>query len=316
MSTMVASPIMYLIGSQGWNHLHHGPGADAETVEGPLHLLPVAAVDVEANTAWCGWGLRLITLRADALSTTWTAPAVTRSWGLTLARRGAYRRRVDGLEHIVDASTGFVQAPGQVVSTATSWTGVKELTTIEVRAATVEHLPGLRDGPGPIEVEPPVALSHRLLLRQIALDLDSLSIESAVLRLILRCVRPAASAGAIGRRSSTVAHRRKLVTDVLEVLNSSLSEPLGLLDLAQEVGSSPYHLSRVFRQVTGTTVSQYRTRLRVHAVVDRLDRGDHDLSAIAAATGFADHGHMTRAVRRHLGAAPSTIRQVLLEPRT
>ena len=116
----------------------------------------------------------------------------------------------------------------------------------------------------------------------------------------------------IGRRRTTAAARRRLVTDVLEMLNTSFCEPQGLLDAARVVGASPYHLSRVFREVTGLTLSEYRTRLRVHAVLVRLDQGAHDLAAVAAATGFADHGHMTRTVTGHLGAASSIVRQRLV----
>ncbi len=49
----------------------------------------------------------------------------------------------------------------------------------------------------------------------------------------------------------------------------------------------------------------------MHAVLERLDKGDHDLSAVAAETGFADHGHMTRTVTGLLGAAPSVLRSRL-----
>jgi AraC-like DNA-binding protein len=266
--------------------------------------------DLAISSEWCAGGIGLTTLRGASRPTTWTAPVMTTGWALILARRGGYRRRADGLEHIVDANTGFLRGPGQDVSTATFATR-HELTSLQIEAPFLDHLPDLTASRGPITVEPRVALAHRMLLRGLEESPEAMSIESAVLTLVQQCLRPSEPDRRIGGRIATAAARRRLVTDVLELLNRSLGESHGLLDIAGLVGASPYHLSRVFREVTGFTLSQYRTRLRVHAVLDRLEQGDDDLAVVAADIGFADHGHMTRTVIGHLGAAPSIVRQRL-----
>ena len=92
--------------------------------------------------------------------------------------------------------------------------------------------------------------------------------------------------------------------------SDDLDIELGVLDLVHECLAEPagYRPSRVFHEVIGVTIAQYRTRLRVHAVLERLDAGDEDLAAVAATTGFADHSHMTRTLNGQLGARPSEIR--------
>ena len=56
-------------------------------------------------------------------------------------------------------------------------------------------------------------------------------------------------------------------------------------------------------------------RLRVLRALDRLrDRGV-PLAEVAADCGFADHAHMTRSLRRHLGTTPSRLRAELDEQR-
>jgi AraC-like DNA-binding protein len=122
------------------------------------------------------------------------------------------------------------------------------------------------------------------------------------------CITEPARYGSSGRRANTVVAHRRLVGDCATLLEASFHEHLALRELAHRLGASPYHLSRVFHQVTGITVSQYRTWLRVHAVLGRLDAGDDDLATVAADTGFADHAHMTRTLTRQLGASPSEIR--------
>ena len=71
---------------------------------------------------------------------------------------------------------------------------------------------------------------------------------------------------------------------------------------------SAYHLSRIFKLVTGQTLSAYRRRVRIRSALDLLMEGQVDLATIAAAAGFSDHAHLTRTFRTELGDVPSKIR--------
>jgi AraC-like DNA-binding protein len=62
-------------------------------------------------------------------------------------------------------------------------------------------------------------------------------------------------------RPATAAARRRAVSQAKAAL--AADPRLGLVALSRAAGCSPYHLSRVFTQLTGLTVSQYRNRLRV-----------------------------------------------------
>jgi transcriptional regulator GlxA family with amidase domain len=74
-------------------------------------------------------------------------------------------------------------------------------------------------------------------------------------------------------------------------------------------------LSRVFRQETGETLSRFRNRVRVRAALDRLAAGAPDLARLAADLGFADHAHLTRALRSEVGDPPGHVRALLTAPR-
>jgi AraC-like DNA-binding protein len=257
------------------------------------------------STDWTGDGVRINTLRGRFRPGGWSVEDVATRWCIAMARRGAYRRRADGVEYVVDANTGFVRRPGEVWSTSSFTTAFEEVTVVELEPAALDHLPDLDASVGPFTVDAPRALAHRLLVQTIGSD--DLAVGLGAIELVHRCVADPAAHQPSGRRHSTAAARRRLVGDCIELLHASFHEPLGLVELARRVGASPYHLSRVFREVAGITISQYRTLLRVHAVLDRLDQGD-DLSAVAAATGFADHGHMTRTFTGLFGAPPSALR--------
>jgi AraC-like DNA-binding protein len=260
------------------------------------------------STDWSGNGMRLRTLRGRFDPQGWSLAEVATSWGVVLARHGAYRRRADGVEYVVDANTGFIRRPGEEWSTSSFTTAYEEVTILELERTALEQLPDLDRSAGPITVDPSRALAHRLLVQ--ALLGDDLTVEAGAVDLVHRCLVEPVRHRPSGRRGSTAAARRRLVSDCVELLHTSFHDQVGLLELARRVGASPYHLSRVFREVVGITISQYRTRLRVHAVLDRLDQGD-DLSMIAASTGFADHGHMTRTITGLLGASPSVVRDRL-----
>jgi AraC-like DNA-binding protein len=80
-----------------------------------------------------------------------------------------------------------------------------------------------------------------------------------------------------------------------------------LTELAEAVGLSPFHLCREFRALTGTTITAFRTGLRLRASLERVAAGE-DLTTIALSLGFVSHAHFTHAFRRLFGRTPSAMR--------
>jgi AraC-like DNA-binding protein len=111
-------------------------------------------------------------------------------------------------------------------------------------------------------------------------------------------------------RAETIHAHRRLVDQAREALVRGRLA-VGLEDLADAVGCSPHHLSRVFRRVTGEPLTAYRNRLRVRAVLSDLQDGASSLRVLAAEYGFADQAHLTRVVRRQLGRTPTELRRLV-----
>jgi hypothetical protein len=96
--------------------------------------MPVPHPEVVITGKWITHdGAYLRTCRESAYPSPWTPPIVTDGWAITLVQNGAYRRRVDGMEHMVDATAGFLRGPGQEVSVATFTAGYGEFTTVLIR---------------------------------------------------------------------------------------------------------------------------------------------------------------------------------------
>jgi len=97
---------------------------------------------------------------------------------------------------------------------------------------------------------------------------------------------------------------------ILELLQDEPPRKLSLAAIAQEVGLHPVYVSRAFRELTGQTVSERLTELRIRYAVRQLAVSDAPLTDIALAAGFADQSHFTRIFKRETGTTPAAFRKV------
>jgi len=81
--------------------------------------------------------------------------------------------------------------------------------------------------------------------------------------------------------------------------------------LATRLGVSPFHLCRIFRERTGTTMHQYRMDLRLRLALEKLAESNADLSRLAFDLGFSSHSHFSAMLRRYYGKTPSAVRRLV-----
>ena len=101
---------------------------------------------------------------------------------------------------------------------------------------------------------------------------------------------------------STAAKRR-----TLELMTEHLEGNLTVQLLADEVGLSPAHFARAFRETIGRAPHQYLLTLRLERARRLLDAPEAMLSDVAQRTGFADQAHFTRLFKREFGVTPGTV---------
>ncbi len=170
------------------------------------------------------------------------------------------------------------------------------------------------DRPLSIQVGPVTSgtyLKQRLLLaaveRRLAVDSDW------VLEQALEILEEVLATGyqEQARRSPPSQQSREKIEAVKDRLALAWQEPLSLSELAEEVGTSVYHLCRSFKRCTGVTVHTYRQCLRLRAGLGRLERTQTPLADLALDLGFSHQSHFTQAFRQAFGAPPGRIRKVL-----
>jgi len=96
---------------------------------------------------------------------------------------------------------------------------------------------------------------------------------------------------------------------LIDCVQAHLGQDLSLEVLAQQVGFSPYHFTRLFHQTTGESPHQFVLRQRIEHAQRLLKETSVPLAQIALESGFANQSHLTRAFKRHLGLTPRAYRQ-------
>jgi AraC family transcriptional regulator len=155
---------------------------------------------------------------------------------------------------------------------------------------------------------------RRAVRRAAAGGADPLRMEEDVIGIVSRVLALAYQHAPqpLARRASTVRRQRELVEHARAELLRTVTVNSPASAIAAAVGTATFHLCRLFRARVGRTMHEYRTELRLRAALELLADGrGASLSAVAHRLGFASHAHFVRVCRRHLGAAPSTIRNLL-----
>ena len=96
---------------------------------------------------------------------------------------------------------------------------------------------------------------------------------------------------------------------VLDYIHENLDASVSLIELARLVGLSSSQFARLFKASTGVSPHRYQLNTRIGKAQELLLLKGEGLSTVAAATGFADQSHFTRAFKRVIGATPREWRQ-------
>jgi AraC family transcriptional regulator len=91
-------------------------------------------------------------------------------------------------------------------------------------------------------------------------------------------------------------------------IESRLSDPIRLVDVADAVGVSPFHLARLFHAVAGQPVISYVRSRRLSEAARALASGRPDILGLALDVGYGSHEAFTRAFRDRFGLTPEAAR--------
>jgi AraC family transcriptional regulator len=96
---------------------------------------------------------------------------------------------------------------------------------------------------------------------------------------------------------------------VTSYIRDHASQDLTLEVLAQQIGFSPYHFARLFRQTTGETPHQWVRRERLAHARQLLESTELSLAEVATKSGFGDQSYFTRVFKQALRVTPAAYRR-------
>jgi len=230
------------------------------------------------------------------------------AYELCLVRDGSFHLRSHSIDVLADSVTALLGAPLEQAEIfhpvpggdATTHVFLSEQVVADLGGGTADVVSGAH------LTTPHIDLLHRQLARAAAATGGTREMEELALRLFASVMAQTEPTRVTHGRPTTARARRALVREAHDALVRDTD--LGLVAMAHLLGCSPHHLSRLFREHTGITLSRCRTRLRVNQALELLRTGEDTLAVIAARCGFADHAHLSRTIRRELDTTPSELR--------
>lgn len=108
------------------------------------------------------------------------------------------------------------------------------------------------------------------------------------------------------QKSEKVVH----VENIATFIQGNFKEKITLDDISSKLNLSKFYLSRIFKEVTGTTVMDYVMACRLNQVKYDLEMNlDKTLHEIAGDCGFESPAHFSRFFKKSLGMTPSEYRK-------
>ncbi len=128
-------------------------------------------------------------------------------------------------------------------------------------------------------------------------------VKCAILTLMLCLCRGWSHPSSVG---SSPEHRAGgVIRSAIGYINSHLSKPMTVDEIADSAKVSKYYFCREFRRETGTTVVKYINNLRCRDAERILLTGDHTVGEVARMCGFDNMSYFTRTFKALTGRTPS-----------
>lgn len=241
---------------------------------------------------------------------------------IVFVRRGVFKKHVGKSTTLGTPNSVLFYPKGEVHQTGHPANGGDDCTVFMLDQvilldvlAPLDPRAGDRLNPFPLEsftLESNLFLRHWRLFKRLGTGIvDPLAIQEELLNLCAAVLRESSRRSARPRpaqRPSTCRAHRNLAQDTVALLGERFNEPLLLDQIAEEVCSSQYHLSRVFRREIGLPIHRFLNRIRLRTAIDCLASGHSDLTMLALELGFSSRGHFYDAFRAEYEAAPSALR--------
>ena len=151
-----------------------------------------------------------------------------------------------------------------------------------------------------MEVEQAYRLSDFYIMK-----LDSIHTLSGIASLHTQMALDFAGKMRLMKKNSNIS---KPISDCIDYIYPRLTERITIEDLAEHVGLSTSHLSRLFKQEIGISPSDYIREKKLDRAQNLLRFTDQSFAEIANILAFSSQSHFIQAFKSHTGMTPKKYR--------
>jgi AraC family transcriptional regulator len=146
----------------------------------------------------------------------------------------------------------------------------------------------------------------RTLLDEMEQERDggALYMEALVLQISIHLLRSFTPKAAATRQPAP-----RQLSAAIAYIHEYLGQSMSLSEIAAAEHLTPFHFSRIFKQVYGTSPHQYVIEQRLKRAADLLRGARLSVTDVAMQVGFATPSHLTRHFKRYYGITPQQMQQ-------
>ncbi len=108
---------------------------------------------------------------------------------------------------------------------------------------------------------------------------------------------------------STAFNKKQAVKSVIDYIEEHFYTHISVQDLADKVFLNPDYLGRIFKEITGETISTRIQKVRIRHACQMLQATQRTVADIASACGFSDTKFFYSVFKKHMGMLPGDFRR-------
>ena len=136
-----------------------------------------------------------------------------------------------------------------------------------------------------------------------------LAVKSLIFRLIVLLLRGHVDKILSPKEFTTKINSLKRFDTVLQYIGAHYTEKISVSELAETANITVYYFCRIFKQITGKTMTDYLNEFRLEKSTDCLKKGDLTVTEIALKCGFDSVNYYSRLFQKYYHVSPTRFRK-------
>lgn len=113
---------------------------------------------------------------------------------------------------------------------------------------------------------------------------------------------------AIQRALGYKLYRDEITDHIVQILQRDFAQRLTLQAIADRLGYHPAYIARHFKKITGLTIMEQLTKIRMNEAKRRLQNGEDTIQSIAEQCGYRSESGFYRDFKKEFSLTPSMMR--------